>query len=116
MRRLTKREPQGDYVFVDGENLCPNEVATKLGKLEDQEDQIEIIKKALLEGIETIEFGVINNPFYISLKKDYNKENSVCLNVYVKEEKLNHTYSLDSYGYLWKLKNDKWKEELNAQI
>ena len=40
--RLTKRNELGDYLFIDGENTCPNEVATKLGKLEDIEEELGI--------------------------------------------------------------------------
>ena len=39
-KRLTKKETTGDYVFVDGESACPNEIARKIGELEDIEDII----------------------------------------------------------------------------
>lgn len=40
MSRLTKKTELGDYIFIDGEMVCPNEIATKLGKLEDLEDEL----------------------------------------------------------------------------
>ena len=85
----------------------------EIDTLQELIDKVSLIQKALLEGIETIEFGVIDSPYYISLKKDWRKDNSIGLHVYVKEQGMAFDYSLDSYGTLWKLKDDKWKVEYN---
>lgn len=54
MSRLTNKTELGDYIFIDGEMVCPNEIATKLGKLEDLQDELgcplEVVFKALKEG------------------------------------------------------------------
>ena len=42
MSRLTYKTELGDYIFIDGEMACPNEIATKLGKLEDLMEKYEI--------------------------------------------------------------------------
>lgn len=83
----------------------------EIDTLQELIDKVSLIQKALLEGIETIEFGVIDKPHYISLKKDWHKDSSIHLDVYVKEQGTAFGYSLDSYGILWKLKDDKWKVE-----
>lgn len=51
MERLTRKETDkmGDYVFVNGENTCPNEIATKLGKYED------LMEKYAIESVEYLE-------------------------------------------------------------
>ena len=60
MKRLTKKELQGDYIFINGENSCPNELATKLGELEDIEERL---------GIELITlFKALENGFYVKRK------------------------------------------------
>ena len=55
MKRLTKKELQGDYIFIEGENSCPNEIARKIGELEDIEKQYLInfstVIEALIKGI-----------------------------------------------------------------
>ena len=54
-KRLTKKETTGDYVFVDGEIACPNEIARKIGELEDIEERYLIdfatVIEALIKGI-----------------------------------------------------------------
>lgn len=88
-----------------------NEQLEYIKPLQELIDKVSLIQRALLEGIETIEFGVIDKPYYISLKKDWHKDSSIHLDVYVKEQGMAFGYSLDSYGVLWKLKDDKWKVE-----
>ena len=95
---------------------CNREFAKNLRKYKESElsQQTTLIKIALLEGIETIEFGVIDKPSHISLIKDPYKNNEICLRVFVQKEGAAFYYSLNSYGVLWKLKDDKWKEGEDA--
>ena len=87
------------------------EIIKQCDTLQELIDKVSLIQKALLEGIETIEFGVIDKPHYISLKKDWRRDSSIGLHVYVKEKDMAFYYSIESYGTLWKLKDDKWKVE-----
>lgn len=47
--RLTNKTKLGDYVFIAGTSTCPNEVATKLGQLEDIEERIGCPLEVLLQ-------------------------------------------------------------------
>lgn len=51
MKRLTKLEKQGDYIFVDGPNVCPNELATKIGEFEDMEEELKIDVLKMLQHV-----------------------------------------------------------------
>lgn len=55
MSRLTKKTELGDYIFIDGEVVCPNEIATKLGKLET------LMEKYDIDSIEELELIIARN-------------------------------------------------------
>lgn len=40
MKRITRKTEHGDYVFVNGKNVCPNELATYIGEREDLEQEL----------------------------------------------------------------------------
>lgn len=40
MKRITAQTEYGDYVFVNGKNVCPNELATYIGEREDLEQEL----------------------------------------------------------------------------
>ena len=40
MKRITAQTEHGDYVFVNGKNVCPNELATYIGEREDLEQEL----------------------------------------------------------------------------
>lgn len=122
---MNKHQEALDKIRHITENACncpdpftyseTTEIIKQCNTLQELIDKVSLIQKALLEGIETIEFGVIDKPHYISLKKDWHKDSSIHLNVYVKEQGMAFGYSLDSYGTLWKLKDDEWKVEYGKE-
>lgn len=66
MNRLTKKTELGDYIFIDGEMVCPNEIATKLGQFEDLQDELscplDVVFKALKNGCHIQDEGYFDCP------------------------------------------------------
>ena len=133
MKRLTKKELQGDYIFINGENSCPNELATKFGELEDIEEElgIELIAflKASFYGIYTKDcysVSITNYPRILSFNKKWDISNCPRIFNFNKKELcfyneqeehggpvvVTDRYYLKDYGKTWALT----KEELESKV
>ena len=117
MKRITAQTEYGDYIFANGENVCPNELATYIGEREDLEQELghDLITtfKALNDTIATRkENGVIQSSWFCH--KIRKKAVAVADDKIVEEYSIlrgDDDFLLKDYGKTWALASGELGQE-----